>query len=358
MKYHYRRTSRHTVRLAYELTNPYHQKPRQIWRIREVSGIYHFRHEGIVLEYSENQTRVAVVNVRAGDVVIVTYHSGNAGTPPHQGYRIADTFEPIPIDDVTGILSNMSLIETRPARIEMPDGAEMYFDKAELQLFIKARYPKWLADHVNEALRCWRDKAPNTYVKHAPREWLDRDILLLAAYAPQRALKDFRHRLTPALEASCIRRLALPETDQLLGNLPPQSFRLKRNATYLLQNHLHALSNVELRRCAKADPITAYRSRHLMTDDRRAAILLATTFGVAWHTDRHTLGRAFRKEIFESLTQFPDEWLKSNPGFPYIFGRLNHLLGICFGAKAIALMLRRMAPANRGPLRYYIASKI
>ncbi|MEI6676214.1 MAG: hypothetical protein WCO57_13665, partial [Verrucomicrobiota bacterium] len=173
-----------------------------------------------------------------------------------------------------------------------------------------------------------------------------------------RRLTDFRHRLTPELEASCIRRLALPETDPLLGNLPPQSFRQKRNATYLLQNHLHALSNVELRRCAKADPITAYRSRHLMTDDRRAAILLATTFGVAWHTDRHTLGRAFRKEIFESLTQFPDEWLKSNPGFPHIFGRLNHLLGICFGAKAIALMLRRMAPANRGPLRYYIASKI
>jgi len=255
-------------------------------------------------------------------------------------------------------LSNMSLIEMRPARIEMPDGAENHFDKAELQLFMKAKYPRWLADYINEALRCWRDKTPNTYVYHAPREWLDRDILLLAAYAPQRALTDFRHRLTPELKDACIRRLALPETDPLLGDLPPQSYHLKQNATYVLQNHLHDLSNVELRRCAKADPVTAYRSRHLMTDDRRSAILLATTFGVAWHTDRHTLGRAFRKEIFVSLTQYPDEWLKSNPGYSHIFGRLDHLLGICFGAKAIALMLRRMAPANRGPLRLYIAASI
>ena len=358
MKYHYRRTTRHTVRLAYELTNTYHQKPRQIWRIREASGTHHFRHEGIVLEHSEKQTRVAVVNVRPSDVVMVTYHAGNAGTPPHQGYRIADTFEPIPIDDVTGILSNMSLIETRPARIEMPDGAEMHYDKAELQNFLRAKHPKWLADYVNEALRCWRETATNSYVNYAPREWLDPDILILAAHAPQRALNDFRHRLTPELEASCIQRLAFPETDQVLGKLPHQSIRFKQGATYVLQNHLHALTNAELRRCAKADPVTAYRSRHLMTDDRRAAILLATTFGVAWHTDRHTLGPAFRKEIFGSLTQFPDEWLKSNPGFSHIFGRLDNLLGICFGAKAIALMLRRMAPANRGPLRIYIASKI
>ena len=358
MKYHYRRTTRHTVRLAFELTNPYHNQPQQVWRIRDDKGIRCFKHEGLVLNHTENQTRVAVVNVRPGDVVMVTYHAGNAGTPPHQGYRIADTFEPIPIDDVTSILSNMSLIETRPARIEIPDGAEMHYDKAELQNFMRAKYPRWLEDYINEALRCWRDKTPNTYVNHAPREWLDRDILLLAAYAPQRALTDFRHRLTPEQKASCIRRLVFPKTDQVLDKLPHQSIRFKQGATYVLQNHLHALTNADLRRCAKADPVTAYRSRHFMSDDRRAAILLATSFGVAWHIDRHTLGPAFRKEVFGSLTQFPDEWLISNPGYSHIFGRLDHLLGICFGAKAIALMLRRMAPANRGPLRLYIAASI
>ena len=189
MKYHYRRTTRHTVRLAYELTNPYHQKPRQIWRIREASGTHHFRHEGIVLEHSKKQTRAAVVNVRPGDIVMVTHHAGNAGMPPHQGYRIAATFEPIPIDDVTSLLSDTSLIETRAAMIEMPDGAEMHFDKAEFQNFLRAKHPKWLADYVTEALRCWRDKAPNTYVNNAPREWLDPDIHILAAYAPQRALR-------------------------------------------------------------------------------------------------------------------------------------------------------------------------
>jgi len=357
MKYHYRRTTRHTVRLAFELTNPYHNQPQQVWRIRDDEGIHCFKHEGIVLEHPGNQTRVAVVNVCPGDKVMVIHRPGNTGTPPHQGYRIAKTFEPIPVDNITRFLSNMS-IETRASLIEMPEGVEMHFDKAELQLFMRAKHPKWLADHVYETLRSWRGQAPNTYVNHAPREWLDPDILILAAYAPQRALTDFRHRLTPEVEASCIRRLALPETDPLLGDLPSQSFRLKRNATYVLRNHLHALSNVELRRCAKADPVTAYRLRHLLTDGRRAAILFATSFGVAWHTDRHTLGPAIREEILDSLTQYPEEWLKSTTGFPYIFGRLNHLLGISFDAKAITSMLRQMAPAGRGPLRAYIASKI
>ena len=358
MKYHYRRTTRHTVRLAFELTNPYHNQPQQVWRIRDDEGIHCFKHEGLVFDHTENQTRVAVVNVCPGDVVMVTHRAGNAGTPPDQGYRIAETFEPIPVDDVDRFLRTNTSVETRPSRIETPDGVEMHFDKGELQLFMRAKHPKWLADHVTETLRSWREQAPNTYVNHAPRDWLERDILILAAYAPQRALNDFRHRLTPDLEASCIRRLTLPETDPLLGDLPHQSLRLKQRATYVLQNHLPALSNAELRRCAKADPVTAYRSRHLMTDDRRSAILLASSFGVAWHTDRHTLGPAFRMEIFDSLTQFPDEWLTSNPGFAHIFGRLNHLLGICFDANAIALMLRRMAPANHGPLRLYIASKI
>ena len=358
MKYHYRRTTRHTVRLAFELTNPYHEKPRQIWRIREVSGIHFFMHEGLVLNHAKKQTRVAVVNVRPGDIVMVIYCPGNAGTPPNLGYRIANTFEPIPIDDVECFLRTNTSVETRPSRIEMPGGVEMHFDKAEIQKFLRAKYPRWLAEHVNEALQSWRDMAPNTYVTHAPREWLDGDILLLAAYAPQRALKDFRHRLTPELEASCVRRLALPETAAMLDVHPLQHFRIKQNATYVLLNHLNALSDVELRRCAKADPVTAYRLRHLMTDGRRAAILLATSFGVAWHTDRQALGPAFRDEIFDSLTQYPEEWLKSTTGFPCIFRRLNHLLGITFDAKAFASMLRQMAPFGCDPLRAYIASTI
>ena len=55
MKYHYRRTTRHTVRLAFELTNPYHNQPQQVWRIRDDHGTRYFRHEGMVLEHSKKR---------------------------------------------------------------------------------------------------------------------------------------------------------------------------------------------------------------------------------------------------------------------------------------------------------------
>jgi len=357
MNYHYRRTTCYTVRLAFELTTPYHDVPHRVWRIRDDDGIHHFTHEGLVLDHSVNQTRVAVVNVRPGDVVMISYRAGNAGTPPHQGYRIDETFEPIPIADVGRFWNNMSSL-TLASPVETHDGTEMRFGEDDLKKFLSAKHPKWLADHVKETLQSWREEAPNTYVDHAPREWLDRDALMLAIYAPQRVLSDFRHLLTPDIEAFCIHWLTLPEAEPVSENLPPHCVRVKRNAMYVLQNHLHQLSNEELRRCAKVDPVTAYRARHLVTDDKRAAILLATSFGVAWHTDRYTLGPRFRREVFQSITKYPAEWLESNPGFPHIFGRLGNHLGIRFNDKAIALMLRRIAPAGRGPLCAYIASKI
>ena len=118
----------------------------------------------------------------------------------------------------------------------------------------------------------------------------------------------------------------------------------------------HVAGTLRIWRDQTPENYVAYAPRECLERD---AILLASSFGVAWYTDRHTLGRMFHHEVAQSLTRFPEEWLKSNAsGLPHIFIRLRSLLGIQFKAKELARMLRRMAPAGREPLRTYIASKI
>ena len=70
-------------------------------------------------------------------------------------------------------------------------------------------------------------------------------------------------------------------------------------------------------------------------------------------------GPEFRKEVFDSLSQFPDEWLRSNKkGFQSIFKRLKSLLGICFDGTELLELLGKMAPRYRKILAEYLARHI
>ena len=83
----------------------------------------------------------------------------------------------------------------------------------------------------------------------------------------------------------------------------------------------------------------------------RAAILLATSYGVAWYTDCHTLGEDFRQEVYLSLTIFPEEWLRSSKtGMPYILQRLRRLLDIRFTGQELASIFLNVKPASRSSL--------
>jgi len=74
----------------------------------------------------------------------------------------------------------------------------------------------------------------------------------------------------------------------------------------------------------------------------------------------HSTSRVdLRREIFDSLLHYPEEWLKSNPkGIESIFKRLENLLGICFGSAELTILLEQMTPKGRMALSQYISSHI
>ena len=87
--------------------------------------------------------------------------------------------------------------------------------------------------------------------------------------------------------------------------------------------------------------------------------MLASAYTIAWIRNHRTSKVDLRREIFDSLLQYPEEWLKSNPkGFQSIFKRLQNLLGICFGSAELTVLLKRMTPKGRMALSQYISSHI
>ncbi|MEO8614780.1 MAG: hypothetical protein ABI600_06535, partial [Luteolibacter sp.] len=99
--------------------------------------------------------------------------------------------------------------------------------------------------------------------------------------------------------------------------------------------------------------------RHRVQGHRRSAIMLSSSFGAGWYTDRHTLGPALYKEILRSLVAWPEEWLTSNRGgFREIFEKLANLLGIRIGSRELMFLFRRITPLGLRPLVAYVANQI
>lgn len=356
----YRRISRHNVRLAFELSIPHSLQPHYLWRIRFTNGALSVKREGIVLDCPDIKSRVAVANVRPGDVVMIAHSKDAKESLSYTGYHISEKFIPNPIQCAHDLFTQASVI-TQASEIASQFGIDWYYDQSDLRLLFHSQHPSWLQRYVDATLQSWRYQSLDTYLNNAPRKWLEDDLLLLAVQDPQRALADFSGKLTTKLREDCIRNLGIPESELQDKSLPVNQRPINwiSKATYALRNHLHELSDQTLRNCAIADPVTAYRLRNRVTDDRRAAILLSRSYGLAWHTDRHTRGPLFRREILDSISNFPDEWIDaSGCGLSYIFKRLKSLLDIQFETEEFIEMLRNIAPVGRRPLAHYLATLI
>ncbi len=360
MNHTIRKTSQHDARVAFEISHPFAASdPGEVWRIRLQQESFVSMPEGIILESNHQKGRAVVVNARSGDIVVIRHKAGDESMAPYQCYLIGDSFEPRLIENSSLPFQSVG-ISPPESRIETDEGRVVHYDEPDLKKLLRGKHPRWLQQFVDGQLRRWRDHTPATFVRLAPREWLDREVILVAIYDPYRALCDYRDRLTENQLEFCIRRLS-GDAARLLFRQIPRKFRwkhLKEHANYILENHLHQLSDAELRRCSWGAPLTAFKIRHSVAP-RRSAIVLASTYTIAWIRNHRTSRVDLRREIFDSLRQYPEEWLKSNPkGIESIFKRLENLLGICFGSAELTILLEQMIPKGRMALSQYISSHI
>lgn len=360
MNHNIRKINQHEARVAFELNHPsVASEPTEVWRIRHHQETPVSMPEGIILESNHQKTRAVVVNARPGDIVVIRHKAGNENMAPYQCYLIGDTFEPRLIEN--SALPFQSVGIAPPAcRIETDDGRVIHYNETDLKKLLRGTHPRWMQEYVDGQLLRWRDHAPAAFVRLAPREWLAREVILVAIHDPYRALCDYSDRLTESQIEFCLRRLSGDAARLLFECIPrkSRSKHLKEHANYILENHLHQLSDAELRRCSWSDPLTAFKIRHSVAP-RRSAIMLASSYTIAWIRSRHISRVNLRKEIFASLHQYPEVWLKSNPkGFQSIFKRLENLLGICFGSAELTVLLQHMTPKGRMALSQYISSRI
>lgn len=358
MNHSIRNISRDTARIAFELNDFIHPtKTLQILRIERNVDTPASRMEGIIVGENRNEPRAVIVNACRGDIIAIFHPISRGGSKPLFCFRITKNFEPI-IENSFGLRGIGAI--PRLDRIDVDHGGDCYFNDSNLKLLFRSRHPEWLQRILVEQLECWRDHSAPTFLKVASYQDLMRNIDQLVTHDPYRALRDYKDQLTSKQLMSCIRRQPKAAMRLAFDRIPLELRRehLKSHETFLLENHLYQLTNAELRDCSWADPVTAIRSRHLVSP-RQHAIILSCSYTVAWCKIDGAFREPFAKEIFDSLARFPKEWLKGNPnGFVAIFNKLQSLLGIQFKSHELAALLDQMPPAGRKHLTAYLASRI
>lgn len=360
MNYCIRRTATQTARIAFELTPPLPTEAHfEILRIRTQVGSSVSQPDGILLRCPDLGVDAVVVNAEVGDMIVIRRKTDDERSAPHQCYRIGASFLPRLIDASKLQFSNLMLVPPA-SRIETEDGRVIHFKDHDLKNLFRGKHPGWLQAIIEAQLRQWREYAPATYVRLAPREWLHRDVFLVAIHDPYRALMDFKDRLTQDQLSFAIRRLPSAAVRFAFDKIPRKlrSKYLREHATYILENNLQHLSNTELRTCSWKDALTAFKIRGSVLP-RRSAIMLSSTYTVAWIGNHGVARLELRQEILNSLLEFPDEWLKSNTkGLEFVFMKLKSLLGIQFDDAELRLMLKTMPPKGRTALSNYISERI
>ena len=218
IKHTHRRVGRDSIRIALQLPIPYPQKPFKVWRIRSENEGHSFHLEGLVLESPDNISRAVVAHVRAGDVVMVTHHPKDGIIPPHRGFFIGQSLEPVPLDNLAPYFQNQ--IITNGPVIDFDGKRFVHFREDDLREFFRSKHADWLGKHVDATLRVWRTEAPDLFANVAPTRWLTRKPWLLATHDPKRALTEFPHLIKGDLGRYCIRRMAAPASRALARFLP------------------------------------------------------------------------------------------------------------------------------------------
>lgn len=359
IKHTHRRVGRDSIRIAFQLPNPYTAKPFKVWRIRDEHEVHSFHLEGIVLEPANNGCPAVVAHVRAGDVVMVTHHPQNGIAPPHRGFFIGESLEPVQMDDLSPYAANQTI--TNGPLMDFDGRQFLHFREEDLREFMRAQHPQWLKEHVDATLRVWRTEAPDLFANIAPTRWLTRKPWLLAMHDPKRALAEFPHLIKGNLGQYCIRRMTAPASRALARFLPSKlkPSQIYQNAEFLLANHVNDLTDDQMRACARANPKAALQQFPGTVDPRHRAILLSCSFNASWTNPSLLRSEDFRCAVLDSLADNFTEWMISNPeGLAIVLDNIAVRLQLPPNASELVRMLDRLGPEGRQALAAHIAAQV
>lgn len=356
MNYNIRKTSQRTARLAFQiLDEKCPTRFLKIWRIRKNPDSSISRAEGITIGENPNNSRAMVVMVRRGDVVVIVQQMPGDRACFLRHCKIAASFAPIAEDHRKLKERNAGALFEN---IEIESDRSSGLRETELRLLFGSRSPTWLHEIVEKQLDHYREHSVKDYLKLAPNHRIISELQLVVNYDSLRSLRDYKKHLTDAQIKRCIRKDPTAGMRYAFESVPRTLRRkhLVTHATHLLTNHLHQLTAAELRTCSKKSPQTAFLVRDRLTL-RLRSIILARTYGVAWHTLIGDARFPFRDEILLSLTRHPEEWLAvAKNGFEEIFRRLSNLLDINLEHPEFEKLINDIEPQGKKALAEYIVA--
>lgn len=315
------------------------------------------RTQGIVLGQNAHYNRALVIKVKRGDTIIILQKAPCDMIGFLHVFKINENFEPVsgnvrPLKEA-GAASKFS-------QIEIDYGPDAHMDDLDLRILYRSQHPKWMRDTMEEQIIYWREHSMRKYLSVAPQDKIIPDLKILVHKDPLRALRDYKILLTESQIATCVRKDPHGGMLHAFEKVPRRlrKAHLAAHARHLLENHLHQLTNAELRICTAASPKEAFLRRDQLAL-RQHSIVLARSYGVVWHTLIGDARKGFRDEALQSLTQFPEEWMRvSTNGLDEIFNRMRHLLGIVFDPMEIRTLLNKMPPRGKSLLASYVASRV
>lgn len=354
-----RRINRDTIRLSIAIPGSYDHKPAQVWRIRHQDGNHDFCLEGIILDDPKTRSRSAVTHVREGDVVMITFTASAGIQPSPAGFRVNTKGIPEPFEDLFQLSKNQT-ISAGPL-IDFDGRAFLHFGVEDLCAFMRARHPRWLQNQVDATLRTWRKEAPDIYVRVAPAHWLGKKPWLLASLDPRRALEDHHRQLGDDLRRFCIRRL-VPNKNKCLNRSLPYALKSEnhyQNASYLLEYHLAEMDDAQIRICAFKNPKAALARYQRASEPRHRALLLSCAFRHAWPDRVLMRDPAFHRDVVESLIEYSDEWILSNPdGLVGVLRMISARIPFHPSPRDLARMLKSVDPQTKKQVAAFITSRI
>ena len=299
-----------------------------------------------------------VIKAKPGDLIVIAEPRFHGSRLDWLFLRIGEDFVPQLIE--AGRKPSYSEIrEILSSKLTGPSES-LRLTTFDLRRLFQARVPSWLQTILSAQLDGWRARDPAAYVNFTPSAPHPGDLDRCATASPSTMLERWKTVLDRILLERCIKLSPEGAVRYALAEIPDhlREDYLSENAAIALDVCQAELSETDWCICARARPKETYDIRTAL-NSRKRAYIIATVYKILWMLPFSNPTAGERKEILESILEYPDVWLSLHQSsFGRMFTKLEKLASISPGLPEIESLMNHHDEEVRNKIHEYIASQL
>jgi len=249
-------------------------------------------------------------------------------------------------------------LERRPEQLQSSETGSLAIQERDLEMLFAQDEPEWLRLVLESQLRQWRLHNVEHYYHYTQWEMSHDDIMRCVKGAPAQALRRFLSLLTEGQKRMCCEIAPRAAAAYSFGSLDRNSRRnaLENYPMEVLRNASVYLTEKELIDLATRSPASVFRCFRCMPERQRALVLsVALKRGRDYSSGKPSPGMGM---LFDSLVDFPSEWLVGGGSFEAIISVWENRLGWMPEGDVMMEILQRMDPSHRTEFGLVISRRI